>query len=63
MVQAAQPGDIQRVPTVPYLSHIDAGHLDRADLQNTENSPEAQDWWGHLGLMMSTVFSSCNLRK
>lgn len=63
MVQAAQPGDTPRVPTVPYVSHIDAGHLERADLQNTENSPEPQDWWGHLGLMMSTVFPSCNLRK
>lgn len=63
MVQAAQLGNTQRVPTVAYVSHIDAGHLERADLQNTATSPEAQDWWGHLGLMMSTVFPSCNLRK
>lgn len=62
-VQAAQLWDTQRVPTVPYVSHIDAGHLERADLQDTETSLEAQDWRGHLGLMMSTVFPSCNLRK
>lgn len=63
MVQAAQLWDTQRAPTVPYVSCIDAGHLERADLQNTATSPEAQDWRGHLGLMMSTVLPSCNLRK
>lgn len=63
MVGAAQLEDTQRVPTAPYVSHIDAGHLERADLQNTATSPEAQDWWGHLGLMMSMVFPSCNLKK
>lgn len=49
MVQAVQLRDMQRAPTLPYMPHIDAGHLERADLQNTLTSLEAQDWWGHLG--------------
>lgn len=41
-VQAAQLRDTQRAPTVPCVPHIDAGHLERADLQNMAASREAQ---------------------
>lgn len=48
---------------MPYVPCVDTGHLERADLQNTATSLETPGWWGQLGLMMSTAFPSCNLKK